>query len=119
MKILEAFKLLGFGKKSTPPQYPRWPKRGEIEDWMCGKVAHFRAYYPDQACNLFDISCADYLPIAVHVAGNFGSDELAVYRRIKAKNPDLVEQARRSTGHRWSRARIHDPEDCPDEEMFP
>lgn len=119
MKFTSAFKWFGFSKASPPPVYPRWPKRDEIEPWMRGKIAHFRAHYPDQACNLFDISCADYLPIAVHVAGSFGSAELAIYRRLKDENPDLVEKASHSTGHRWSRALVYDPRDLPDEPMYP
>jgi hypothetical protein len=86
---------------------------------MRGKIAHFRANYPEQAYRLFDLSCADYLPTSVHVAGNFGPSDLAIYRTLKAENQDLVEQARQSTGHRWSRSLICDPDDWPDEEMFP
>jgi hypothetical protein len=119
MKLTAAFKWLKFGRAPPPPKYPRWPERGEIEPWMRGKIAHFRAHYPGQACNLFDISCADYLPLSVHVAGNFGPAELAIYRRLKGENPDLVEQASRSTGHRFSRALIHDPQDWPEEPMYP
>jgi hypothetical protein len=86
---------------------------------MRGKIAHFRANYPERAYCLFDLSCADYLPTSVHVAGNFGPSDLAIYRTLKAENPDLVEQARQSTGHRWSRSLICDPDHWPDEEMFP
>lgn len=119
MKITEAFKWFMFSSKPLPPEYPRWPKRGEIEVWMRGKIAHFRAHYPDQAYHLFDLSCADYLPNTVHVAGNFGPAELSIYRRLKAENLDLVEQARQSTGHRLSRSLICDPEDWPAEGMLP
>jgi hypothetical protein len=86
---------------------------------MRGKITHFRTHYPDQAYQLFDLSCGDYLPNAVHVGGNFGGEELAIYRQMKAENPDLVAKARQSTGHRFSRSRIYDPEDWPDEDMLP
>ncbi len=119
MKITSAFKWFRFGSKPLPPEHPRWPNRGEIENWMRGKIAHYRVHYPDQAYHLFDLSCGDYLPTTVHVAGNFGADELAIYRRVKAENPDLVEQARRSTGHRLFRTLIHDPDDWPKEDMLP
>lgn len=119
MKILAAFGRLFTGNQLPPPDYARWPKHGEIENWMRGKIAHFRKHHPDQAYHLFDLSCGDYLPNTVHVAGNFGADELAIYRMMKAENPDLAEQARQSTGHRWSRSLIYDPEDWPDEDMLP
>nr|WP_250807508.1 hypothetical protein [Neorhizobium tomejilense] len=119
MKIMAALMRVIFGKGSLPLEYPRWPQRGETENWMRGKIAHYRAHYPDQAYHLFDLSCGDYLPNTVHVAGNFGSAELAIYRRLKIENQDLVEQARQSTGHRWSRSIIHDPEDRPVEAMLP
>jgi hypothetical protein len=108
-----------FGKFSSPPEYPRWPPRGEVESWMRGKIAHYRVHHPDDAFRLFDLSCGDYLPTAVHVAGDFGPAELAVYRKLKAENPDLVDQARRSTGHLYSRSTINDPEDWPDVDMLP
>ncbi|TLX16024.1 hypothetical protein [Rhizobium sp. MHM7A] len=119
MKISAAFGWLLAGNKLPPPEYPRWPKRGEIENWMRGKIAHYREHHPAQAYHLFELSCGDYLPNTVHVAGNFGADELAIYRRMKAENPDLVEQARQSTGHRLSRSLIHDPADWPNEGMLP
>jgi hypothetical protein len=119
MKFTAAFKWFGFGKSPPPPAYPRWPKYGEAEPWMRGKIAHFRKHYPDLACNLFDISCADYLPLCVHVGGSFGPQELAKYRILKDENPDLVEQASKSTGHRFSRSRVCDPRDWPDEPMYP
>lgn len=59
------------------------------------------------------------MPTSVHVAGNFGAEELKLYRGLKAENPDLVEQARQSTGHLWSRSTIYDPEDWPSEPMLP
>jgi hypothetical protein len=119
MKFASAFKWLKQSKAPPPPTYPRWPERGEVESWMRGKIAHFRKYYPDLACNLFDISCADYLPLCVHVGSWFGPPELAIYRKMKDENPDLVEQASRSTGHRFSRSRVGDPRDYPDEPMYP
>lgn len=119
IKVTDAIQRFSFGARPTRPTYPRWPERGETEVWMRGKIAHFRANYPDQAFYLFDISSADYLPIAVHVASNFGTSDLAIYRALKAENPDLVEQAKQSTGHRWSRSRICDPDDWPDEAMYP
>lgn len=119
MKITAAFKWFILGSKPLPPEYPRWPNRGETEVWMRGKIAHFRAHYPDQAHYLFDLSCADYLPNTVHGAGNFGPAELSIYRRLKAENPDLVEQARQSTRHRFSRSLICDPEDWPADGMLP
>jgi hypothetical protein len=119
MRVTAAFKRLISGNISPPPEYPRWPEHGDVETWMRGKITHYRAHYPDQAYQLFDLSCGDYLPTAVHVAGNFGADELATYRRMKAANPDLVKQASQSTGHRLSRSRIHDPEDWPGESMLP
>ena len=119
LKPFAALKALIFGKVSPPPEYPRWPQRDGTEIWMRGKIAHYRKHHPNDAFRLFDLSCGDYLPTAVHVAGNFGPPELAVYRRLKAENPDLVEQARRSTGHLLSRSRINDPEDLPDVAMLP
>jgi hypothetical protein len=110
---------LGFGNGLPPREYPRWPERGEVESWMRGKIVHFRRHHGDRAYCLFDISCGDYLPSSVHVAGNFGAAELAIYRKLKAENPDLLEQARRSTGHQWSRSLVHDPEDWPNEPMLP
>ncbi|MCV9964485.1 hypothetical protein OIU34_21580 [Pararhizobium sp. BT-229] len=118
MKFTAAFKRFIFGDGPPPPKYPRWPECGEIETWMRGKIAHYRAHHPDQAYHLFDLSCGDYLPNTVHVAGNFGPAELAIYRRLKSENYDLVEQARQSTGHRFCRSRIYDPEDWPTEGML-
>lgn len=98
--------------------YPRWPTRGGEESWMRGKIAYYRKHYPDLAYFLFDISCADYMPLSIHVSGNFGVSELAIYRRLKEENPDLVEQAACSTGHLYSRSRVYDPADCPDVPMY-
>lgn len=119
MKITAAFRRLRFGNKLPPPKYARWPNRNEVKHWMRGKIAHYRTHYPDQAYHLFDLSCGDYLPSTVHVAGKFGAEELSIYRRMKAENPDLVEQARQSIGHRWSRSLVCDPDDWPNEDMLP
>jgi hypothetical protein len=119
MSLKSVLYRLLFGTTLKIPTYPRWPDRGEVDKWMRGKIAHYRSHFPDQAYQLFDLSCADYLPIAVHVAGKFGGEELAIYRRLKLENQDLVDKARASTGHRFSRSRICDPEDWPDEGMFP
>jgi hypothetical protein len=119
MKIAAVIKGLIFRQAPTSFEYPHWPKRGEVETWMRGKIAHFRVHHPDQAYHLFDLSCGDYLPNTVHVAGNFGVDELAIYRTLKEENPDLVGQARQSTGHRFSRSLIYDPQDLPDGGMLP
>jgi hypothetical protein len=86
---------------------------------MRGKIAYYREHYPDRAYTLFDISSGDYLPLTVHVAGNFGREELESYRKLKLENPDLVKQAKESTGHRWSRSTICDPEDWPLGDMLP
>lgn len=98
--------------------YPRWPPRGDAEPWMKGKVDYYRTHHPDEAYSLFDISSADYLPVSVHVSGNFGRDALLAYRRVKADNPDLVEKARASKGHLYSRSTVGDPMDYPDEPML-
>lgn len=86
---------------------------------MRSKIAYFRAHCPDRAHHLFDISCGDYLPKSLHVAGRFGPPELAIYRKLKAENSDLVEKAKESDGHRWCRSRIYDPEDWPGGNMLP
>jgi len=119
MRLGETLRRIIFGADPLRTEYPRWPQRDGVEAWMRGKVAYYRTHFPDTACQLFDISCGDYLPLTVHVAGNFGSAELAAYRGLKAENPDLVEQARRNTGHFLSRSRIYDPQDRPDEATYP
>lgn len=119
MRFTATVQTLIFGKKAISIECPRWPKPGEANAWMAGKVALYRTHFPDEAYRLFDISSGDYLPKSVHVAGNFGAEELAEYRRLKTLNADLVEQARQSDGHRFSRSLIYDPEDWPSEKMLP
>jgi hypothetical protein len=106
-------------RDSLLSDYERWPRRGNEEQWMRGKVAHYRKHFPERAYILFDISSGDYLPLTIHASSSFGKGELAAYRRIKNENVDLVQKAKASDGHLYNRSRIYDPQDRPERDMLP
>jgi hypothetical protein len=82
-----------FRKKVVLPYPDRYPDPNRVDAWMEEKAHYFEVMQPELLHTLFDPSCGDYLPRAVHVAtslANFRDNHLEKYREIRSRYPEHV-----------------------------